>query len=81
MNGLPIVLSVIDTEMGPVAETYLHYLEEIMDEHERTGLAVHQDYIAEDGPCWIAMRAYSCEIEEFYSRKDAIDWLTGGDDE
>lgn len=76
MNVLPVVLNVIDTEVGPVAEIDLGFMEAIKSEHKRVGLAVRQDYIAEDGPRWYAMRSYSCETKEFYSRKDAIDWLT-----
>ena len=80
MNFLPIVLNVIDTELGPIAETYSDTIDAIQQEHETTGLKVRQSYIAEDYGGWIALRAHSCETEEFSCIRDAIDWLTEEDD-
>ena len=80
MNFLPIVLNVIDTELGPIAETYPDTIDAIQQEHETTGLKVRQSYIAEGYGYWVAMRSHSCETEEFSCIRDAIDWLTEEDD-
>ena len=81
MNFLPIVLNVIDTDLGPIAEIDPDTLDVIKQEHELTGLKVRQSYIAEDCCGWIAMRAHTCETEGFDHIRDAIDWLTGEDEE
>lgn len=82
MNFLPVVLNVIDTVVGPVAETYLQDLEEIVREYKETGITVRQNYIAGDsGLLWFAMRAYTCETRKFRHLRDALDWLVGGDEE
>ena len=80
MNFLPIVLNVIETELGPIAETYPDTIDAIQQEHEATGLKVRQSYIAKAYGCgWYAMRAHSCETEGFDHISDAIDWLTEED--
>ena len=76
MNFLPVILNVIDTELGPIAETDPDTIEVIRQEHDLTGLKVRQSYIAEGYGYWVAMRAHSCETEEFSCIRDAIDWLT-----
>lgn len=81
MNVLPVVLNVIDTVVGPVAEIDPDTMDAIRQEHERVGLAVRQSYIAEDCCGWIAMRAHTCETEGFDHIRDAIDWLTEEDEE
>lgn len=82
MNALPIVLNIIEAEEGPVAETYLQDLEEIVREYKETGITVRQNYIAGDsGLLWFAMRAYTCETRKFRRLRDALDWLVGGDEE
>lgn len=81
MNFLPIVLNVIDTELGPIAEIDPDSMDAIQQEHETTGLKVRQSYIAKAyGSGWYAMRAHSCETEGFEHIRDAIDWLTEEDD-
>ena len=81
MNVLPVVLNVIDTDLGPIAEIDPDTLNVIKQEHELTGLKVRQSCIAEDCCGWIAMRAHTCETEGFDHIRDAIDWLTEEDEE
>ena len=77
MNVLPVVLNVIDTVVGPVAEIDPDTMDAIQQEHKRVGLAVRQNYIAKAyGRGWYAMRAYTCETEGFASIADALDWVT-----
>ena len=77
MNVLPVVLNVIDTEVGPVAEINLDSMDAIKAEHKRVGLIVRQNYIAKAyGRGWYAMRSYTCETEGFASIADALDWVT-----
>ena len=77
MNVLPVVLNVIDTVVGPVAEIDPDTMDAIKAEHKRVGLAVRQSYIAKAyGRGWYAMRAYTCETEGFASIADALDWVT-----
>ena len=77
MNILPVVLNVIDTVVGPVAEIDPDTMDAIQQEHEMTGLKVRQNYIAKaHGRGWYAMRAYTCETEGFASIADALDWVT-----
>ena len=77
MNILPVVLNVIDTVVGPVAEIHLDSMEAIRQEHELTGLKVRQNYIAKAyGRGWYAMRSHTCETEGFASIADALDWVT-----
>lgn len=81
MNFLPIVLNVIDTELGPIAEIDPDSMDAIRQEHDLTGLRVRQSYIAKaHGIGWIAMRSRSCETGGFKHIRDAIDWLTEEDD-
>ena len=80
MNFLPVVLNVIDTELGPIAEIDPDTMDAIQQEHETTGLKVRQSYIAKAyGSGWYAMRSHSCETEGFEHIRDAIDWLTEED--
>ena len=77
MNFLPLVLNVIDTVVGPVAEIDPDSMDAIQQEHETTGLKVRQSYIAKAYGCgWYAMRSHTCEIEGFASIADALDWVT-----
>ena len=77
MNFLPIVLNVIETDLGPIAEIDPDTMDAIRQEHTVTKLKVCQSYIAKaDGRGWYAMRAHSCETEGFDHISDAIDWLT-----
>ena len=77
MNVLPVVLNVIDTEVGPVAEIDPDTMDAIQQEHEMTGLKVRQSYIAKAyGRGWYAMRSHTCETEGFASIADALDWVT-----
>ena len=77
MNFLPVVLNVIDTVVGPVAEIDPDIMDAIKAEHKRMGLAVRQNYIAKaHGRGWYAMRAYTCETEGFACISDALDWVT-----
>ena len=81
MNFLPVVLNVIDTELGPIAEIDPDTMDAIKQEHTVTRLKVCQSYIAKaDGRGWYAMRAHTCETEGFEHIRDAIDWLTDEDD-
>lgn len=77
MNVLPVVLNVIDTVVGPVAEIDPDTMDAIKAEHKRVGLAVRQNYIAKAyGRGWYAMRSYTCETEGFACISDALDWVT-----
>ena len=77
MNFLPVVLNVIDTVVGPVAEIDPDTMDAIQQEHELTGLKVRQNYIAKAyGRGWYAMRSHTCETEGFASIADALDWVT-----
>ena len=77
MNFLPVILNVIDTELGPIAEIDPDTMDAIQQEHETTGLKVRQNYIAKAyGRGWYAMRAYTCETEGFACIADALDWVT-----